>query len=540
MYANILSFQNVTGEYLKQIGPVVFMVNLLILSGFGSAYVIPIPALRVFVIQSSILIVFIAVFLVILFPAITSVDIRRKQSNRVDLFCCCTSYVTTESDEKVTNIYLNDLSKNSKNNRCTKKSFDAKVNEPFLPSIPYSRNDKANLEAGEGSNVAKINRSFAEKLSLNYFAEVMSTLLNHKTYKVIVLISFMAFSAVCLMGIQKVRYGLELNDIVPKGSTEHDSLKIQSKYFNFFAMCAVTQGNFEYPTNQKLLLEYHHAYTRVDKIIKNDDGGLTDFWLIIFRDWLIGLQQTFDKDFASGFITQEGWNANASDNGILAYKLLVQTGRVDNPIDKSLVTRIKLVDANGIINPKAFYNYLTAWVSIDQLAYSSSQASFKPDPKPWNHYDRDTELRIPKSQPLKYAQIPFYLNKMNSTEEIIATVKEIRAISQKFEERGLPNFPNGVPFTFWEQYLLLPLYTCGALLIAFALVFVIVSLSLVNAQIGAIVVFSSMFICFDLYGLMGHFDVRLNAVPAVIIILSIGIVSSLFIPTIIVSYSLCE
>ena len=89
-----------------------------------------------------------------------------------------------------------------------------------------------------------------------------------------------------------------------------------------------------------MLYEYHDAFTRVSKIIKNDDGGLPEFWLSLFRDWLIALQKAFDRDFASGCINQERWYSNASDDAILAYKLLVQTGHVDNPIDKSLVTQV--------------------------------------------------------------------------------------------------------------------------------------------------------------------------------------------------------
>lgn len=50
-----------------------------------------------------------------------------------------------------------------------------------------------------------------------------------------------------------------------------------------------------------------------------------------------GLQKAFDKHWKTGCINEEGWCANATEDGILAYKLLVQTGRIDNPVDKTLV-----------------------------------------------------------------------------------------------------------------------------------------------------------------------------------------------------------
>jgi len=88
---------------------------------------------------------------------------------------------------------------------------------------------------------------------------------------------------------------------------------------------------------------------------------------------------------------------------------MVQTGHVDYPIDMTLVTKNRLVDSHGIINPSAFYNYLSAWYSNDAMAYSFSQASLVPAPKEWMHDPIDYGLKIPKSQPIILARIPFYL-----------------------------------------------------------------------------------------------------------------------------------
>lgn len=189
------------------------------------------------------------------------------------------------------------------------------------------------------------------------------------------------------LGVTRLRDGLDLTDLVPGGTTEHDFLQAQSQYFGFYSMYAVTQGGFEYPSGQRLLHEYHTSFLRVTNVLRNDDGGLPPFWLSLFRDWLRGLQAAFDRDWQDGRITAERWFTNASDEGVLAYKLLVQTGRVDHPIDKSLLTRARLVDADGIINPRAFYNYLSAWTTNDALAYSASQVrlNFFVHPSPFKY-----------------------------------------------------------------------------------------------------------------------------------------------------------
>ena len=46
-----------------------------------------------------------------------------------------------------------------------------------------------------------------------------------------------------------------------------------------------------------------------------------------------------------------------------------------------------------IINPKAFYNLLSAWVSNDAIAYVASQADLQPLPREWYHSIYDHELK---------------------------------------------------------------------------------------------------------------------------------------------------
>lgn len=53
------------------------------------------------------------------------------------------------------------------------------------------------------------------------------------------------------------------------------------------------------------------------------------------------------------------------------------------------------------------------------------------------------DLKIPKSLPLVYAQLPFYLHGLTDTSEIKLLIGHIRDLSVRFETRGLPNYPSG-------------------------------------------------------------------------------------------------
>lgn len=157
------------------------------------------------------------------------------------------------------------------------------------------------------------------------------------------------------------------------------------------------------------------------------------------------------------------------------------------------------------------------------MAYSASQANFRPEPRHWIHDAKDVELKIPKSPALIYAQMPFYLNKMSTTEEIMETIQAVRGVCQKFEDKGVPNFPTGIPFIFWEQYVRLRLYLFSALVLVLAVVFLVIFAFLLNPLTATLIVTILAAIVLQLFGLMGFINVRLSAVPAVILIVAVGI-----------------
>lgn len=77
---------------------------------------------------------------------------------------------------------------------------------------------------------------------------------------------------------------------------------------------------------------------------------------------------------------------------------------------------------------------------------------------------------------------------MGTTEEITETIRDIRIICEKFEEKGLPNFPTGLPFIYWEQYLNLRSYLWFALGCIFAAIFIVITILLVSLWSALIVV----------------------------------------------------
>ncbi|XP_025990235.1 protein patched [Solenopsis invicta] len=518
-----------TGVVLKRIGLSVLLTGLTNVATFFAAAIIPIPALRTFCMQAAIVLLFNLAAMLLIFPAMVSLDLRRRRSGRRDILCCC----------------LPALSSRKKNRYSVR--YNSTVKQTVTRAIPPERRETCTQiltpqntqnESWIGGNIInmELDKQCTEEdtltgcsqddclsFSLTQFASRhYASFITRRTTKVFGMISLIVVLGGSLFGAARLRDGLDLTDLVPQNSNEHAFLSAQAKHFGFYNMYAITGRDFEYPNNQRLLHEYHDAFMRIKNVIKNDNGGLPEFWLGLFRDWLKGLQTAFDKDYHSGCITQERWFQNASDEAILAYKLLVQTGHVDNPIDKTLITQVRLVDSEGIINPRAFYNYLSAWASNDALAYGASQANLRPEPRQWI-YSNDHELKIPKSMPLTYAQMPFYLHRLTNTQDITELIGNVRQLCKKFEERGLPNFPSGIPFLFWEQYMDLRFSMSIALMAALTVSILVVALLVLNIWAAVLVGVALLGIITQLLGIMGVFGVKLSAVPAVLLVVSVGI-----------------
>uniref|UniRef100_A0A3P9BF78 Patched 1 n=1 Tax=Maylandia zebra TaxID=106582 RepID=A0A3P9BF78_9CICH len=504
-----IPFEDRTGECLKRTGASVALTSISNVTAFFMAALIPIPALRAFSLQAAVVVVFNFAMVLLIFPAILSMDLYRREDRRFDIFCCFYRYTYCFTVPPF--MFSTDLFHD---------------NEPFVSFQNNSSTRDLLSQIGEASLGLRCLKPPCSRWTLASFAEKhYAPFLLQPTTKVVVIVLFLCLLGVSLYGTTQVRDGLELTDIVPRETSEYDFLGAQFKFFSFYNMYVVTQ-RADYAQNQPLLHQLHQRFHTIRYVLKEENGQLPRMWLHYFRDWLQGLQQAFDKDWEAGRITHNNYR-NGSDDGVLAYKLLVQTGRRDKPINFNLLTRQRLVDADGIINPGAFYIYLTAWVSNDPVAYAASQANIRPHPPEWLHDHTDsmpeTRLSIPAAEPIEYAQFPFYLNGLRETPQFVEAIESVRAICSNYSRQGLPSYPNGYPFLFWEQYVSLRHWLLLSISVVLACTFLVCALFLLNPWTAGIIVLVLSLMTVELFGFMGLMEIKLSAVPVVILIASVGI-----------------
>jgi hypothetical protein len=115
-------------------------------------------------------------------------------------------------------------------------------------------------------------------------------------------------------------------------------------------------------------------------------------------------------------------------------------------------------------------------------------------------------------------------------------VREIRKVCETFEARGLPVFPWGIPFRFYEQYVNLPINSGIILTIAAAAVSVILFFSLgCSLRPVAVVMLIALVTMAQIAGTIGWLGVGLNALPVEISLLGVSLVVFISIQIVVVS-----
>lgn len=109
------------------------------------------------------------------------------------------------------------------------------------------------------------------------------------------------------------------------------------------------------------------------------------------------------------------------------------------------------------------------------------------------------------------------------TPEIRTLISTIRDLCKKFEARGLPNYPSGIPFIFWEQYMDLRTYLSLIILCVLCATFVCVGILLLSGWAAVLIVFNAVSTLIQLVGVMALMDMKLSAIPAVVMVLSVGL-----------------
>ncbi|PIO66341.1 patched family protein [Teladorsagia circumcincta] len=392
-YHDVMSLtnQHEIGILMRETGMSILCTSINNILSFLAGTMLPIPALRSFCAQSSILLTFNFIAILTLYPAIISIDLRRRKAGMRDVFCCLRGEPRQEAYSMI-----------------TKPHFQEKrtIGEP-IPRIISYKDVEEEPEAEPFS---------LHSLIRNYYIPFISK----KCVKIGVLGGSLVMLVLALCGMQRAAIGLELSDVLPEHTAPAKFLQARDKYFSFYPMFAVIKGpNIDYAVQQQRIDKYRRAIASSKFVIKTKSGEPSEkYWLGMMRDWLASIQKAYDDEMARGKfnLTDGELKGNVSEDAQIAHRLICSVGHKYQC--EGRVGKVRLVDGTQTINNDGFYNYLTAWYNQDNMMYYVSQASFYPTPPKWSITDKNAPLLVPPAEPLAYSQIPFYLTGLTDTPAI--------------------------------------------------------------------------------------------------------------------------
>lgn len=218
--------------------------------------------------------------------------------------------------------------------------------------------------------------------------------------------------------------------------------------------------------------------------------------------------------FFGGNIITEDFDYPANQAGILAMTEELRANEFVMDVPETwLETFIDFVgeqgqlDDNGLVPEATFYRKLNQWISGSDSALDAllSGAEF---------------FGFSSSGQLVGTVIPFYIHNVVTTEDFVSLIDSVRSIC---EESPIECFPQGVPFTFWEQYVHLLDFLLDGMLYALIAVAVVVAMVLASPYPPLVVALLVGLTVFEVYGAMGLVGIKLSAVPAVSLIMAAGV-----------------
>ncbi|VIO93291.1 Patched family protein [Brugia malayi] len=491
---------NEIGILMKETGMSVVITSINNIIAFMAGTLLPIPALKSFCSQTAILLTFNMIAIMVIYPAMIALDLRRRRASRRDMGCCCMG------------------------NSLRVESLELNMGKQIVGSLSVTGH---NVYPGPPPSLLLKNDDDKEKKwytlggFLQYYYIPFLTLPLTKLMVIVTCISVLLISC---FGLYQSSLGLELSDVLPEGTPPAAFLRAREKYFSFYPMFAVLKGSrINFAKQQEQIEQYRLDIAKSRYVIKVNGRPSEEYWLSMMRTWLSSIQKHLDNAIKKGDINAVTGEMKAdtkiTDEAKIARRLVCSYGNKYNCTGR--ISTIKLVNDAGVINADGFYNYLTAWYNIDNMMYYVSQASFYPVPPSWSFTTH--EKVVPPALPPAYSQIPFYLIDLIDTPVIVKMIREIRSVCDRYTELGLPNFPSGVAFIFWEQYLSLRWNLFIAICVISSAVFIVISVVIFNPWAAMMVIIVVISMTIELAGFMGATGVKLNPVSAVTLVAAVGI-----------------
>jgi len=275
-------------------------------------------------------------------PSFILIDHYRVKAKLVDFFCCFPA--------KICCLYNDEDLVAEKNGDTKAIKTDDSVDSKFSNFLDRFRRYKSPLTT----------------LIVDYY----SPFLQNYIVKFFVLVFCSIWFGLCVWGCFLVEDGLNLDDVIPAGTVEHDFASANVAHFASYSI-SINTKNIDYanPDVQRALIELSEEVFEARYIVEAE--GFTAYWLKLMTDYFTSLDQTYcnrltqmQRSTTFADMTQIVVAIYLSLNYTADPMVLTQKVVACNTTLTGLPRLVEYDELGSFIPRNKFYWYIPIWVSL--------------------------------------------------------------------------------------------------------------------------------------------------------------------------------
>lgn len=531
---NSMTIEERTGIMLSKVGSSITMAAFAEGAAFLLGMLTRMPAVTAFAVYSCVAILFNWALQMTFFLALVVLDARRMDAGRHDVFCCIRSKslaasVSLNQEESLDyedGEYEEGNERSNNGIHASEKKSTKMVDISDSDGNDGKKSKKTKGHNGNGESENGYSRSLEDEgdeikpngLVARFFNRFYAPVLLHSITKIFVLAAFLVLLLACIGLIPRLEVGLPQDQAMPKDSYLVD-------YFSALARV----GRAGPPVY--IVLEGPFNFT--DRVLQNklcsvdarDGGCLTTS---MDNSFYTNTRQPDTTPFLTN-TTLSNWLdtyliwlrpttgcCNQRPDGSFCE---LEDGVQLDPSCKPCLRDPEDFDAYGRPSEKDFMKFFDTWLSTKCITQCGSCGSV---------FAADIQLDKSKphtsSQYINTTRYRAYHKNLVTQEDFISALKKSYDFSKDLNDRlKLNTYPYSSYYIFFEQYLYVQNVAKLCIGVALGAIFVVTLLLLSNVYAAVIITVIVGIIQVDLIGVMGIWNIDLNAVSVVNLVMAIGI-----------------
>lgn len=535
---------------IGDVGPSLLLASLSESACFLIGTLTPMPAVRVFAMTASLALLVDFILQLTVFIGLLTIDSKRQSSGRYDLICCLTA---------------------------SKSSQSSLIDSPEIETVHQHRQGLSSLtDSNSGiiaaDNQASSNSSYNSGLARKelrslkkrdplycLFEEYVAPFLMTDSVRYVAMALFILWLCVSANVIPKIDVGLDQTMSVPEDSYMQDYFNSQRKDLRvgpplFFVLKRGLDFSNATERNEICYRSGCSKDSLVTQIFQASRNSNTSYIATQSNSWVDKYQAWGSSDCCMMF-KESGHDSNMSSKNnstnhlseVDLYTLNHETSLKNRfcpyytPNINQVCTRCDLMDGEKF-NSDKFYDYLNYFLT-DVIRQNCSSAGGPDDSNlvKINHGAirdpfKPTTFRSSQTGMIDSAFLTYHVP-LKDSKDFIEAMKSARSLAESIEsylnQKLRPNslfserlqvFPYCFTYVFYEQYLTIWQQAIRNLSISMVTVFVVSYLLLgCDLYISMVILGTITSIMIDLMGLMYFWDVQLNAISLVNLVMSVGI-----------------